>query len=140
VLSTIGGVGLWSAVVALPAVQAEFGTARAAAALPYSLLTISFGFGGVLMGRLADRFGIAWPAGIGAVLLGLGYVAAAAAPSMPAFALAHALLIGIGSSATFAPLMADISHWFVRRRGIASPSRLAAIISPAPSGRRSCSS
>jgi MFS family permease len=119
VLSTIGGVGLWSAVVALPAVQAEFGTARAAAALPYSLLTISFGFGGVLMGRLADRFGIAWPAGIGAVLLGLGYVAAAAAPSMPAFALAHALLIGIGSSATFAPLMADISHWFVRRRGIA---------------------
>lgn len=119
VLSTIGGVGLWSAVVALPAVQAEFGTARADASLPYSLLTISFGFGGVLMGRLADRFGIAWPAGIGAVLLALGYVAAAAAPSMPAFALAHALLIGIGSSATFAPLMADISHWFVRRRGIA---------------------
>ena len=119
VLSTIGGVGMWSAVVALPAVQAEFGTARADAALPYSLLTISFGFGGVLMGRLADRFGIAWPAGIGAVLLGLGYVAAAAAPSMLTFALAHALLIGIGSSATFAPLMADISHWFVRRRGIA---------------------
>ncbi|HEX2727100.1 MAG TPA: MFS transporter [Beijerinckiaceae bacterium] len=119
VLSTIGGVGLWSAVVALPAVQAEFGTARADAALPYSLLTISFGFGGVLMGRLADRVGIAWPAGIGALLLGLGYVAAAAAPSMLTFALAHALLIGIGSSATFAPLIADTSHWFVRRRGIA---------------------
>src|SRR6476620_9896540 len=29
-LSTLGGVGLWSIVVALPAVQAEFGTARAA--------------------------------------------------------------------------------------------------------------
>jgi MFS family permease len=33
--------------------------------------------------------------------------------------LAHGLLIGIGSSASFGPLMADISHWFVRRRGIA---------------------
>jgi MFS family permease len=119
VLSTIGGVGLWSAVVALPAVQAEFGTARADASLPYSMLTISFGFGGVLMGRLADRFGVAWPAGVSTVLLGLGYVAAAGAPSLLTFALAHALLIGIGSSATFAPLIADISHWFVRRRGIA---------------------
>jgi MFS family permease len=29
------------------------------------------------------------------------------------------LVIGFGSSATFAPLIADISHWFDRRRGIA---------------------
>jgi MFS family permease len=79
VLSTIGGVGMWSAVVALPAVQAEFGTARADASLPYSLLMISFGFSGVVMGRLADRYGVAWPASIGAVLLGLGYLAAGAA-------------------------------------------------------------
>jgi MFS family permease len=34
------------------------------------------------------------------------------------FALAN-LLIGFGCSATFAPLIADISHWFTRRRGIA---------------------
>ena len=30
-LSTIGGVGMWSVVVVLPAVQAEFGVDRAAA-------------------------------------------------------------------------------------------------------------
>jgi MFS family permease len=36
------------------------------------------------------------------------------------FALAHGLLIGLfGSSAVFAPLVADTSLWFVRRRGIA---------------------
>jgi MFS family permease len=29
------------------------------------------------------------------------------------------VLIGFSSSATFAPLVADISHWFDRRRGIA---------------------
>ena len=119
VLSTIGGVGMWSAVVALPAVQAEFGTARADASLPYSFLMISFGFSGVLMGRLADRYGVAVPAGIGAVLLGLGYLAAGTAPTLLTFALAHAFLIAVGSSATFAPLIADVSHWFLRRRGIA---------------------
>jgi MFS family permease len=119
VLSTIGGVGMWSAVVALPAVQAEFGTARADASLPYSLLMISFGFSGVVMGRFADRFGVAWPAAIGAILLGLGYLAAGAAPTLGTFALAHGLLIAVGSSATFAPLIADVSHWFLRRRGIA---------------------
>ena len=34
VLSTIGGVGMWSAVVALPAVQAEFGVAQRGLAAP----------------------------------------------------------------------------------------------------------
>jgi predicted MFS family arabinose efflux permease len=29
------------------------------------------------------------------------------------------VLIGVDSSATFAPLLADVSHWFTRRRGIA---------------------
>ena len=57
-LSTVGGVGMWSVVVALPAVQAEFGVARADASLPYSLLMAGMGVGGVLMGRLSDRFGV----------------------------------------------------------------------------------
>ena len=34
------------------------------------------------------------------------------------YALAQAL-VGFGASASFAPLMADLSHWFVKRRGIA---------------------
>ena len=54
-LSGIGGVGMWSVIVALPAVQAEFGVARSAASLPYTVTMISFGFGGILMGRLSDR-------------------------------------------------------------------------------------
>ncbi|NNM74430.1 MFS transporter [Enterovirga aerilata] len=117
-LSTLGGVGLWSVVVALPAVQAEFGTARGAASLPYVLAMIGFGFGAIAMGRLADRAGIVVPLAIGWVLLCAGYLAAGLAPNLLAYALAHAL-IGVGSSASFAPLLADISLWFVRRRGIA---------------------
>jgi MFS family permease len=119
VLSTIGGVGMWSFVVALPAVQADLGVARADASLPYTLTMVGFAFGGVAMGRLSDRFGILVPLLCGAVLLSLGYIAASLSSGLWQLALAHGLLIGVGASASFAPLVADISHWFTRRRGVA---------------------
>jgi MFS family permease len=118
-LSTIGGVGMWSVVVALPAVQADFAVARADAALPYTLAMLGFGLGGIVMGRLSDRFGIAVPATAGTVLLSVGYLLAGSTASIWQFALVHGLLIGVGSSATFAPLLADTSRWFTRRRGMA---------------------
>lgn len=118
-MSTIGGVGMWSVVVALPAVQAEFGVARADASLPYTMTMIGFGIGGILMGRLTDRAGIMLPVILGTIALSLGYAAAGSAASLWQYALAQGLLIGFGSSATFAPLLADTSHWFNRRRGIA---------------------
>ncbi len=120
VLSTIGGVCMWSVVVALPAVQAEFGAARGGASLPYTLTMIGFAARGVLMGRLADRVGILIPVMAGAVALGGGYVLAAQAASLWQFSVISGVLIGLlGTSATFVPLLADISHWFERRRGIA---------------------
>src|SRR5207302_3190077 len=81
VLSAFGGVGMWSVIVALPAVQAEFGVARSAASLPYTMTMICFGFGGILMGRLSDRVGIFIPVVGAAVGLGLGYAVASRATS-----------------------------------------------------------
>ena len=119
VLSTIGGVGMWSVVVALPAIQADFGVDRAAASLPYTLTMLGFAAGGVVMGKLADRFGITAPLALGALALMLGYVAVGYAATLWQVTLAYGLLIGFGCSTTFGPLMAEMSHWFVRRRGIA---------------------
>ncbi len=119
VLSTIGGVGMWSVVVALPAVQAEFGAARAGASLPFTFTMIGFALGGVLAGRIADRFDIVPAIGGAAVLLAAGYVLGGLAGNLWQFALAQGLLIGVGCSVTFAPLIADVSLWFTRRRGIA---------------------
>jgi len=119
ILSTIGGVGMWSVVVALPAVQAEFGAARAGASFPYTLTMIGFGFSGIVMGRLADRHGALVPVVLGAVIMSIGYMAAGASATLWQYALAQGLLIGAGSAATFAPLLADTSHWFDRRRGMA---------------------
>ena len=118
-LSAIGGVGMWSVIVVLPAVQAEFGVARSAASLPYTVTMITFGFGGILMGRLSDRFGIVVPVASGALVLALGYAVASQATSLWQFILAQGLLVGVASSATFAPVIADTSLWFTRRRGIA---------------------
>jgi MFS family permease len=115
---TIGSVGMWSMPVVLPVVQGEFGVARADASLPYTLATLGFAAGGVLLGRLSDRLGVGVPLLLGAVCVGVGYVAAGLAPSLMVLALAH-VLIGLGASAGFGPLMADTSRWFTRRRGIA---------------------
>ena len=115
---TIGSVGMWSFVVALPAVQAEFGVYRADASLPYTLTMAGFAVGAVLMGRLADRFGLLAPLLAGALSLVTGYALSAIASTLVLFALAQ-ILVGLGASASFAPLMADLSHWFVKRRGVA---------------------
>ena len=81
-IGTIGSIGMWSFVVALPAVQADFGVTRAEASLPYTLTMVGFAFGGVLMGRLADRFGVVVPLLIGAASLGAGYLTAAASGTL----------------------------------------------------------
>ncbi len=119
-LMTISGVGMYAVAVALPALQAEFGTSRSDASLPYAATMIGFGLGGVLMGRLSDRFGVMVPVLIGAVCLGLGFIATGASDGLWQFTLAQGLLIGLlGTSSSFAPLVADTSMWFTRRRGIA---------------------
>ncbi|MEJ8851791.1 MFS transporter [Variovorax rhizosphaerae] len=119
-LMTVGSSGMYVVSVVLPAVQADFGVARADASLPYTLLMIGFGVGGVVMGKLADRFGVMWPLLLGAVALGLGYIACSFAGGIVSFAIVQALLVGLlGSAAVFAPLVADTSLWFVKRRGIA---------------------
>ena len=119
-LMTVGSAGMYVVSVMLPAVQAEFGVARADASLPYTALMIGFGLGGIVMGRLADRFGVMVPLLIGAVSLCLGFVLSGMATGIGSFALVQGLFIGLlGSSASFAPLVADTSLWFVKRRGIA---------------------
>jgi MFS family permease len=119
IVGTVAGAGMWAVIVALPQVQKEFGIDRASASLPYTTMMFGFAFGTISLGRIADRVGIAIPLVFAASCLGLGFVIAGVAPSLFVFSAAHALLIGVGTGAGFAPLMADVSHWFVKRRGLA---------------------
>jgi MFS family permease len=117
-IGSLGSVGMWSVVVALPVVQTEFGATRGTASLAFTMAMLGFGSGAVLTGKITDRYGIVTAIGLGVGILGLGYIGAGMSSSIWQFILVH-FAIGLGSSATFGPLMAEASHWFVRYRGLA---------------------
>ncbi len=119
-IATIGNVGMWAVVVVLPAVQEEFQVDRGLASIPFSFAMAGFAVGNMVLGRYVDRFGIALPLLLAGAANGLGFVLAGLSGNIWLFALAHGFLIGIGSAVNFAPLMADISHWFGRSRGLAT--------------------
>ncbi|TNE33522.1 MAG: MFS transporter [Alphaproteobacteria bacterium] len=118
-ISIIGSAGMWAAVVVLPRVQTDFGIDRSEASMPYTATMLGFAAGNFLFGRLIDRFGIVPPMVAASLLLAVGFSLGALAGNIWIFSLWQGLLIGIGSSVCFGPLIADISHWFEKRRGIA---------------------
>jgi MFS family permease len=117
-LSTVGGIGMWCLTVALPIVQADLGVSRADISFAYTMNMLGFFAGGVLAGRLVDRRGIVVTAILSALGLSLGFALASITSSLALFAAAQ-ILIGFSAAATFAPLVADVSHWFEKRRGVA---------------------
>ncbi len=118
VAGTILSIGMWGVILILPQVQAEFGVGRGDAALSYTATMLGFAAGNFLLGRYVDRYGIAAVMAAAALALGAGFALAASAPNIWIFALVQAV-IGIATAAGFGPLIADVSHWFRRRRGIA---------------------
>ena len=119
-VGAVGGVGMWCVAVVLPAVQAEFGVARGAASFPYTMTMLGLAVGGIMMGRLSDKFGVRVVIALGAVMLGAGFVLAAQVTALWQFVAVQGLIIGaLGTSATFGPLVADITLWFEKRRGLA---------------------
>jgi len=117
-IGSIGGVGMWSVVVVLPGVQAEFAASRGAVSLAYTLTMFGFGLGGIIIGRITDRFGIVTAMSSSIACTGIAYLLAGASATLWQFQAVY-FLIGLGTSATFAPLMAEASHWFSRYRGLA---------------------
>ena len=81
-VSTISGVGLWSVVVVLPSVEAEFGSSRSEASLPYMLTMVGFPLGSILMGRMTDKYGVTKPLWFGAIMIAAGYTLSAQADSL----------------------------------------------------------
>src|SRR3979409_715752 len=109
VIGSIGSVGMWSVVVVLPVVQAEFGATRGAVSLAFTLTMLGFGLGGVATGKITDRFGIVAAMGLSISFLGLAYVLAGLSTTLWQFILVH-LLIGFGTSAPVRAVMGEDSH------------------------------
>lgn len=119
ILTTVGCAGMYMAMLGLPAFQGEFGVGRGDASLPFTFVMLGFGLGSLVAGRVVDRFGVVLPLAGASAALALGFAWAAVSQSFVAFVVAHLGIGAFGCAAVFSPLMADISQWFERYRGLA---------------------
>lgn len=119
-LMTVTMSGMFASIMVLEPVTREFQIGHGGGALPYTLYMIGFGLGNIVLGRIVDRFGISVLAMVAGVFLPSGLYIASNADSFWLFALSLAVFCGfLGGAFAFGPLVADISHWFDRRRGLA---------------------
>lgn len=106
-------------VVGLKSIAAELGGERSVPALAYSLAWLGASFGGIPMGRIAERFGIRTTVIGGSVMIALGLVLAQSGGSA-ALLIGYGVFVGLlGNSGINAPLYIYVSRWFDRRRGTA---------------------
>jgi len=109
----------WIAAVALKDIAAEAGGVRTVPSLALALLWLFSGLGGILMGRMAERFGTRSVIICGSLMIAAGLVLSAFGPSYPLW-IGHAFFMGlVGIGAINAPLYVYVTYWFDRRRGSA---------------------
>ena len=119
-MMVIGTGSVYLLVVALKPITVEFGWPRSIASMAYALQFFGAGAGGVVVGFWLDRSGMAKPALLGAIMIGLGSVLTSYADQPWHFWLIYGLMMGLlGRATLFSPLMSNITHWFNKRRGFA---------------------
>ena len=118
VIAITGNVGMWIIVLLMPAIEQEFEIGRAAASAPFVLTMIGFAIGNAIIGRIVDHFGMSKTLIFAAIVNSAGFVGAASVQSIFMLSILQ-FIIGFGTAAAFGPLIADVSHWFLKRRGIA---------------------
>ena len=109
---------MWVIILVLPSVQSEFGVDRASASLPFTLTMLGFALGNFYMGKLADRYNLSTVLLFSSILLASCFIFAAQSNSILSLAVIQ-FVIGFGTGASFGPIIADTSIWFLKKRGIA---------------------
>lgn len=121
ICSVIGlfiNIGIWSVVVVLPEIEREFNSSRASSALPYTFTLAGFAIGNFVIGSIVDRIGIAKASIYASLLVSSNFLLCSLSNSLIIITSSH-FFLGLGTAVGFGPLIADITHWFVKRRGIA---------------------
>jgi len=117
-LAPVGNIGMWVVVIVLPDIQQEFKIDRGTASIPFALTMVGFAIGNWVMGHVVDRYGITKTIILAATVNTAGYIAAMYVNNVYYLSILQ-FFIGLGTAAAFGPLIADTSHWFLKRRGIA---------------------
>jgi MFS family permease len=109
----------WITIVALKSIAAEVNGERSVPSFAGALMWIGSGIGGILMGRVAERFGIRFTVIFGAVMIAVGLAVSTLGPPWPLY-IGHGLFIGLlGLGGINAPFYVYTSRWFDHRRGSA---------------------
>ena len=117
-MSVIGTAGMWSVVIILPNIQSEFALDRAASTYPYVATMFGYGIGNVIIGRMLDRIGIKKPIIFALSLLVASYILSIFVRDVFFLSIIQ-FFLGFSAAAFFGPMMADISNYFYRRKGLA---------------------
>ena len=106
--------------VTLKSIASDFSWPRAVPSTAYAMLMLGSGIGGVLMGWWMDKRGVLYPVLFGSIMIALGAFVISRAEDRWSLYLANGVLLGVlGESAMIAPLIANVTKWFDRRRGLA---------------------
>ena len=87
-----------------------------------SAMTLSFlamAVGSITWGTVSDRYGPRLVVMAGSVLLAASLALASLSPSLLVFQLVFGLMVGVATSAIFAPMMAAVTGWFDTQRSLA---------------------
>jgi len=98
----------------------EFGWTRAGISGAFTLCMVVMGLVAIVAGRLTDKIGPRPVLLTCGFFLGLGYILISRVSAIWQLYLFYGVIIGIGMSGTFAPLMSLVARWFVRRRALMS--------------------
>ena len=118
IIAIFANTGMWAVITIMPALEAEFVTSRAVTSLPFTMNMIGFAVGNLVIGQIIDRFGVTLSVMAAAICSASAFFLATLAGDIYLLAAIH-LLLGFGTAAGFGPLITDISHWFLKQRGIA---------------------
>jgi MFS family permease len=118
-MTCVGFGSMFSLAVFLAPMVVETGWSRAGISTAMTLDFLSLGIAGFLWGALSDRFGARPVVLAGATLLGIGIILASRAETLLEFQIVYGILVGLATGAFFAPMMATVTGWFDRHRGLA---------------------
>ena len=118
VIAIFANTGMWAVITIMPALEAEFATSRATTSLPFTMNMIGFALGNLVIGRIIDRIGVTLSVMAAAILSATAFLLSTLTGDIYLLAAVH-LFLGFGTAAGFGPLITDISHWFLKQRGIA---------------------
>jgi MFS family permease len=110
---------MFSLPVLLRPITANTGWSTTGVSAAMTVGFLAMAVGSVAWGALSDRIGARWTCLIGSILLGAGLELASQAASLIGFQFAFGLLVGVATSAIFAPIIACVTGWFSTQRSLA---------------------